>query len=86
LFQRAVAHRTEKTTPVDSWEEFQEVLEKKGGFLLAHWDGTAETEEKIKEATKATIRCIPLDAPEEDGKCVFSGEPSKKRVIFAKAY
>jgi prolyl-tRNA synthetase len=86
LFQKAVAHRTEKTTPVDSWEEFQEVLEKKGGFLLAHWDGTAETEEKIKEATKATIRCIPLDAPEEDGKCVFSGEPSKKRVIFAKAY
>ena len=86
LFQKAINHRAENTTTVDTWDEFQEVLEKKGGFLSAHWDGTEETEEKIKEITKATIRCIPLDQPEEEGKCVFSGNPSKKRVIFAKAY
>jgi prolyl-tRNA synthetase len=61
-------------------------LEEKGGFILAHWDGTAETEAKIKEETKATIRCIPLDAEKEAGKCVYSGKPSDKRVVFAKAY
>lgn len=71
---------------VDTWEEFQIVLEKKGGFISAHWDGTGETEEKIKQLTKATIRCIPLDAVEEKGQCVFSGNPSSKRVLFAKAY
>jgi prolyl-tRNA synthetase len=62
------------------------VLDEKGGFVSAHWDGTAETEAKIKEETKATIRCIPLDAKEEDGKCVYSGKPSKRRVLFARAY
>jgi len=74
------------TTRVDSWDEFVRVLDEKGGFLLAHWDGTPETEEAIKDATKATIRCIPLDSPEEDGVCVYSGKPSKRRVVFARAY
>ena len=64
----------------------KEVLNSKGGFILAHWDGTSETEEKIKQETKATIRCIPLDAEEEEGQCIVTGKPSKKRVIFAKAY
>lgn len=85
LFARAKAFREENTFRVDSWEEFKVQIER-GGFILAHWDGTAETEEKIKDETKATIRCIPLDAPAEDGKCVFSGRPSDKRVIFARAY
>ena len=72
---------------VDSYDEFKERLEKDGGFYLAHWDGTAETEEKIKEETKATIRCIPFDRDEEEeGVCIYSGKPSKGRVIFAKAY
>ena len=81
-----MSFRAEKTTEVNSWDEFKEVLEAKGGFLLAHWDGTAETEAKIKEETKATIRCIPLDQPLEDGQCVYTGAPSKQRVLFAKAY
>ncbi len=85
IYQRAVKFREDNTYPVDSWEEFLAQIEK-GGFLLAHWDGTAETEEKIKDETKATIRCIPLDAPVEEGKCVFSGQPSSRRVIFARAY
>ena len=71
---------------VNSWEEFKEVLNTKGGFISAHWDGTGETEEKIKELTKATIRCIPLDNIQEDGICVLTGNPSKQRVLFAKAY
>ena len=71
---------------MDSYEEFKQVLETKGGFISAHWDGTAEEEEQIKEETKATIRCIPLDAEEEEGVSLISGKPSKKRVIFAKAY
>ena len=86
IFQKALDYRAEHTTEVNSWDEFKEVLETKGGFISAHWDGTAETEEEIKNATKATIRCIPLDAKEEDGLCVFSGKPSTKRVLFAKAY
>ena len=86
IYKKAFDFRAEKMTEVNSWDEFKEVLENKGGFLSAHWDGTAETEEAIKVATKATIRCIPLDAKEEDGVCVFSGKPSKKRVLFAKAY
>lgn len=86
IFQKALDFRAEKTTEVNSWDEFKEILETKGGFLLAHWDGTAETETKIKEETKATIRCIPNDQPDEDGVCVFSGKPSKRRVLFAKAY
>ncbi|MBU2652051.1 MAG: proline--tRNA ligase [Bacteroidetes bacterium] len=86
LFQKALSFREENTTAVDTWEEFNDVLEKKGGFILAHWDGTAETEQKIKEETKATIRLIPIDGKMEDGKCIYSGKPSKQRVVFARAY
>ncbi|RYM32965.1 proline--tRNA ligase [Brumimicrobium glaciale] len=86
LLNKAKEFRTENTTPVESYEEFKKVLEEKGGFISAHWDGTSETENKIKEETKATIRCIPLDAKEEAGKCIYSGNPSTKRVLFAKAY
>lgn len=71
---------------VDTWEEFKDVLENKGGFIYAHWDGTSETELKIKEETKATIRCIPLNNPLEEGKCIYSGKPSKQRVLFARSY
>ncbi len=85
IFQKALRFREENTHSVDTWEDFKNQIEK-GGFIMAHWDGTAETEEKIKEETKATIRCIPLDAPEEIGKCVYSGESSNKRVVFARAY
>jgi prolyl-tRNA synthetase len=86
LFQKAKTYRDDHITKVDDFKTFQEVLDSKGGFVLAHWDGTEETEDKIKEKTKATIRCIAIDAPEEEGKCVFSGKPSQKRVLFAKAY
>jgi prolyl-tRNA synthetase len=86
IYNKALNFKTEMTTEVNSWTEFQEILENKAGFISAHWDGTPETEEKIKELTKATIRCIPLDRKEEDGTCVFSGKPSKGRVLFAKAY
>lgn len=85
IFTRALQFREENTFRVDTWEEFNEQIEK-GGFILAHWDGTAETEEKIKEESKATIRCIPLDAPEEEGVDVYSGKPSTRRVVFARAY
>lgn len=86
IYQKASDFKESHTTEVNSWEEFQELLESKGGFLSAHWDGTSETEDKIKELTKATIRCIPLDQKEESGKCVLTGKPSKGRVLFAKAY
>ncbi|RYY30141.1 MAG: proline--tRNA ligase, partial [Chitinophagaceae bacterium] len=86
MFNKALAHRDAHITRVDSWEEFQSVLKEKTGFISAHWDGTAETEDKIKELTKATIRCIPLDNPQEEGKCIFTGKPSKERVLFAQAY
>jgi prolyl-tRNA synthetase len=86
LFNKAIDYRTEHTTEVNSYAEFKYVLEHKTGFVSAHWDGTAATEDKIKEETKATIRCIPLDRVEEDGVCIFSGAPSKGRVLFAKAY
>lgn len=86
LYLRAKAYRDSHITEVDTFEQFKEVLENKGGFLSCHWDGTPETEEKIKEETKATIRCIPIDAKEEAGVCVYSGKPSSRRVIFAKAY
>ncbi|HLV52177.1 MAG TPA: proline--tRNA ligase [Flavobacterium sp.] len=86
LFTKAINHRAEHTTEVNSFEEFKEVLETKGGFLLAHWDGTPETEEKIKDLTKATIRCIPMNQPDEEGVCVLTGKPSTKRLLFAKAY
>lgn len=86
MFAKAKDYRDSHITPVDSWDEFKEVLNTKGGFIAAHWDGTGETEEKIKEETKATIRCIPLDGQLEDGKCIFSGNPSRQRVLFALAY
>jgi prolyl-tRNA synthetase len=86
LFNRALEYRDTHITEVDSFEAFKEVLENKTGFVSAHWDGTAETEEKIKELTKATIRCIPLDRKEEEGVCIFSGAKSTGRVLFAKAY
>jgi len=86
IYSKAKDFRKENTFKVDTYEEFKAQLEKTGGFISAHWDGTAETEEKIKEETKATIRCIPLDAEKENGKCIYSGKPSNKRVLFAKAY
>jgi prolyl-tRNA synthetase len=86
LFQKAIDFREEHTTSVYNFEEFKTAIASKGGFVSAHWDGTEETEDKIKDLTKATIRCIPNDAKEEIGICVFSGKPSSKRVLFAKAY
>ena len=86
IYNKALNYRETHTTKVDSWEEFQQILEEKGGFISAHWDGTEETEAKIQELTKATISCIPLDANEENGVCVYSGKQSKRRVLFAKAY
>ena len=85
IYQKALNFRKENTFPVDSWEDFKTQIEK-GGFILAHWDGTSETEDKIKQETKATIRCIPLDAAEEEGNDVYSGKPSNKRVVFARSY
>jgi prolyl-tRNA synthetase len=86
LLERARAFRETHITRVDTWDEFKQVLETKGGFISAHWDGTAETEDKIKEETKATIRCIPLENTQEEGSCIFSGKPSRERVLFAVAY
>jgi prolyl-tRNA synthetase len=86
IYNRAKAFRNAHITKVDSWDEFIDALDNKTGFVSAHWDGTSETEEKIKELSKATIRCIPFDAVEEDGKCVLTGKPSNKRVLFARAY
>ena len=86
IFKKAAEYRTEHTTKVDSYEEFKKVLEEKGGFISAHWDGTAEEEEQIKEETKATIRCIPLDSKDEEGVSLITGKPSSRRVLFAKAY
>jgi len=86
LLGKAKSYRDEHITKVDDFEEFKKVIDTKGGFVLAHWDGTEETEDKIKELTKATIRCIALDQEEEQGVCVYSGNPSSKRVLFAKAY
>ena len=86
IFQKAETLRQNLTTLVDSYEEFKQVLDGKTGFILAHWDGTPETEERIKQETKATIRCIPLDAGPEAGKCIVTGKPSQRRVLFARAY
>ncbi len=86
IYDRALKFRNEKITKVDSYEELKRVLDEKGGFVSAHWDGTAETEGRIKDETKATIRCIPLDAVAEEGVCIYSGKPSKQRVLFARAY
>lgn len=85
IYKKALQFRTENTFRVETWEEFKAQIEK-GGFVLAHWDGSGETEEKIKAETKATIRCIPFDENQEEGADVYSGKPSKQRVVFAKAY
>jgi prolyl-tRNA synthetase len=86
LFNKAMNYRNEHITEANDFEEFKDLLENKGGFIAAHWDGTVETEEKIKELTKATIRCVPLTQKQEDGNCILTGKPSKGRVLFAKAY
>jgi prolyl-tRNA synthetase len=86
MFEKARAYRDSHITKADSWEEFEKLLDGEGGFVSAHWDGTAETEEEIKQKAKATIRCIPLDNPQEQGKCILTGKPSKERVLFARAY
>ncbi|GGI25580.1 proline--tRNA ligase [Pedobacter mendelii] len=86
MFNKALAYRDEHITEADSYEEFKSILDGKTGFISAHWDGTPETEQKIKEETKATIRCIPLDNKLEDGVCIYSGKPSTQRVLFARAY
>ena len=86
LFEKAKSFRDSHITPANTWDEFVSLLEGKGGFVSAHWDGSSETEELIKEKTKATIRCIPLNNPSEEGKCILTGKPSTQRVLFAKAY
>jgi prolyl-tRNA synthetase len=86
IYNKALNFRKENTFYIDSWSDFRDIVNKKGGFIMAHWDGTVETEEKIKEETKATIRCIPVDSPEEPGKCIYSGKPSNRRVLFAVSY
>jgi len=86
MYNKALAFRTEKTTEANNWDEFVQLLDEKAGFISAHWDGTAETEEKIKDMTKATIRCIPLDNKQEEGKCILTGKASIQRVLFARAY
>jgi len=86
LYNRAKDYRDSHITEVDTFDEFKEVLKTKGGFISAHWDGTSETELRIKNKTKATIRCIPMDQKQKEGKCVFTGNPSSQRVLFAKAY
>jgi prolyl-tRNA synthetase len=86
IYQKASTFRTENTTEVDTYEEFKRMLDEQPGFLSAHWDGTSETEQKIKDETKATIRCIPLNNKQEEGKCILTGKPSTQRVLFARAY
>jgi len=86
MYQKALLYRDAHITQADHWDEFERLLDEKGGFISAHWDGTAETEEAIKEKLKATIRCIPLHNPAEQGKCIYSGRPSRERVLFARAY
>ncbi len=86
IFTKSLTYRDSMITEADSWEQFIELLDNKGGFISAHWDGTPETEQAIKDATKATIRCIPVDAKEEAGACIFTGKPSTKRVLFARSY
>jgi prolyl-tRNA synthetase len=86
IYQKALDFRTANTRMANTWEEFNSILDNEAGFVMAHWDGTPETEEKIKEATKATIRCIPYDAPDEAGNCILTGKPSARRVAFARAY
>ena len=86
LFEKALKFRKERTHAANSWEEFEALMKESAGFVYAHWDGTTETEDKIKDLTKATIRCIPLSDEQEEGNCILTGKPSKQRVVFAKAY
>jgi prolyl-tRNA synthetase len=86
MYNKAKQFREERISQTNDWAEFVNLLDTKGGFISAHWDGTAETEDKIKELTKATIRCIPLNNPLEDGTCILTGKPSTQRVLFARAY
>jgi len=86
IYTKALNFRETMTFEADTMDEFEKILDDKGGFVLAHWDGTAETEIKIKEQTKATIRLIPIDAKKEKGKCILTGKPSEQRVVFARAY
>jgi len=86
IYNKALNFKIENTTKVDTYEEFKRLLDEKPGFLSAHWDGTAETEQRIKDETKATIRCIPLDNKQEEGHCILTGKPSSQRVLFARAY
>jgi prolyl-tRNA synthetase len=86
MYNTALKFRTENTVEVNTWDEFVKQLDENPGFISAHWDGTGETEDKIKELTKATIRCIPLNNKQEDGKCILTGKPSTQRVLFARAY
>jgi prolyl-tRNA synthetase len=86
IYIKASQFKKENTRYVDTWKDFVSILDNEGGFIMAHWDGTPETEEKIKEETKATIRCIPFDSPEEEGKCIYTGKPSNRRVLFARSY
>jgi len=86
IYSKAKTYRDENITKTDTWEEFEKLLDGTGGFISAHWDGTAATEEKIKELTKATIRCIPINNIQEEGSCILTGNPSKERVLFARAY
>ncbi|HET7118248.1 MAG TPA: His/Gly/Thr/Pro-type tRNA ligase C-terminal domain-containing protein, partial [Hanamia sp.] len=86
IYQKAKDYRDAHITNAETWDEFLKLLDEKGGFISAHWDGTAETEEKIKELSKATIRCIPLNNTKEEGKCILTGKASQERVLFARAY
>ena len=86
IYNKALSFREMNTHKVNDYAEFKQILDEKGGFILAHWDGTPETEERIKDETKATIRCIPYNASEEEGQCILTGKPSKQRVLFARAY
>ncbi|MBC7554530.1 MAG: proline--tRNA ligase, partial [Taibaiella sp.] len=86
MYQKALTFRNENTRLADTWEDFMQILDEKSGFISAHWDGTPATEERIKEISKATIRCIPLGNKAEEGKCILTGNSSAQRVIFARAY
>jgi prolyl-tRNA synthetase len=86
MYRKSAEFRRQNTHRVDDWQEFKDIMKNRPGFVLAHWDGTRETEVRIKEETKATIRCIPLDSEEEEGKCICTGKPSDRRVLFAIAY
>ena len=86
LYQKAATFRDNNTHHANSWEDFKQLIANDAGFVLAHWDGTAKTEQKIKEETKATIRCIPINNKLEKGSCIYSGNPSSQKVLFAKSY